>query len=330
MLPRNTNKLDSKEATGLRKGPKPSHSGANPQLNGTKTKQNVAIPRPKYAAPDPTLRGKPAKIRGIRNSPSIYKNGPPGQTLTRTQPLQLSLYRSTIGNLAAAHCDELLAGSFLGIYREGAYFAYGGAPPSEVPGVSCVFGVESGARDGAFWLSAEEFAHFRTRLESSDRVAVDTETVCERDINDPRYVLEAQIRLLCLKVAGHPAVAIDLFEVTDPVHLAEIRNALAGKDLVIYNALFDLPVLARNLGGPIAYRSLFDPMVAAVLIDNVARPRESDGGEEAVVLPALVDVLYRWTDIRLDKTLQNSDWAAMVLEPGQVNTRFVTSSISFY
>jgi DNA polymerase I-like protein with 3'-5' exonuclease and polymerase domains len=147
------------------------------------------------------------------------------------------------------------------------------------------------------------------------RIALDTETVCEHDISDPRYILEARIRLLSMKVDGQPAVVLDMFEVDDP---APIREALAGKDLVIYNAFFDLPILTRNLGGPVAYRSLFDPMIAAVLIDNVARPREDDSGDEAVVLPPLIDVLYKWTAVKLDKTLQDSDWASTVLSPEQI------------
>jgi DNA polymerase I-like protein with 3'-5' exonuclease and polymerase domains len=152
-------------------------------------------------------------------------------------------------------------------------------------------------------------------LREASRVALDTETVCEYDISDPRYVLEARIRLLSLKVDGQPALVLDLFELTDP---APLREALAGKELVIYNSFFDLPILARNLGGEVAYRRLFDPMLAAALIDNLARPREASDGEEAVYYPSLVEVLYRWCDVELDKTQQESDWASSQLTPEQI------------
>jgi DNA polymerase I-like protein with 3'-5' exonuclease and polymerase domains len=297
---------------------------AEPSTDCSKPATDCATQKPTAQAKNQIYEGESAELRKFATSLYIHKNLGKEDPSNLRAPATRAVCGGSVGSTdshahAHAHAHE---GHFFRDIGNSANLRLSGGSPSENPVLACVvpkgpayLGSDVCATPGGFAQFLSNLDVVLARIRSATRVALDTETVCEYDISDRRYILEARIRLLSLKVEGHPSVVLDLFEVDNP---APIREALAGKDLVIYNSFFDLPILARNLGGPIAYRNLFDPMIAAVLIDNVARPREDDSGDEAVVLPSLADVLYKWTDIQLDKRLQDSDWAATVLDPEQV------------
>jgi DNA polymerase I-like protein with 3'-5' exonuclease and polymerase domains len=126
-------------------------------------------------------------------------------------------------------------------------------------------------------------------LDNTKRIGLDLETTGLNPRAD-------RVRLLSLAAetldGGRFAYLVDCFAV-DP---SSLWDALAGKELVIHNAAFDLPFLARLGFTPAG--TVRDTMLLAQLL--------TAGTNERVTLAACCQ---RWLNRPLDKAEQKSDWS---------------------
>jgi len=149
--------------------------------------------------------------------------------------------------------------------------------------------------------SAAQLRELGPQLESVDRVAIDTEA-------DSLHCYREKLCLLQISIPG------DNF-IVDPlagVDLAPLRDALAGKEIVLHGADYDLRLLRRNLN--FVPQRIFDTVIAARMI-----------GIREFSYAALVK---RYFEVELTKHSQKANWAqrplsARMAEYAMNDTRYL-------
>ena len=137
-------------------------------------------------------------------------------------------------------------------------------------------------------LTQAALADLAVRIAAADRVGVDTEADS----------LHSYREKVCLVQVGLPG-ADELVDPLADLDLTPLLNALAGTELVMHGADFDLRMLYRlGFGTP---ASVFDTMIAARLT-----------GAARYGYAALVDEHF---DVTLPKGLQRANWALRPLAP---------------
>jgi ribonuclease D len=121
-----------------------------------------------------------------------------------------------------------------------------------------------------------------SKLGSAARVALDTEA-------DSLHCYREKLCLLQISIVGGDFIVDPLAD----VDLAPLRQVLAGKEIVLHGADYDLRLLRRNLN--FAPEKIFDTVIAARLI-----------GLREFSLAALVKLYF---DIELVKGSQKANWA---------------------
>jgi ribonuclease D len=127
-----------------------------------------------------------------------------------------------------------------------------------------------------------QLAEFLPKLESVDRVAVDTEA-------DSLHCYFEKLCLIQISVPGHDHLVDPLAN----VDLAPLARALTPKEIVLQGADFDLRLLRRSLG--FEATRIFDTVIAARLI-----------GIRSFSLAALVE---KYFGVTLVKGSQKANWA---------------------
>jgi ribonuclease D len=130
--------------------------------------------------------------------------------------------------------------------------------------------------------SARQLADLVTEVEPYDRMAVDTEA-------DSLHCYREKLCLLQISVPGRDAIVDPLSK----LDLGPLRQALAGKEIVLHGADYDLRLLRRNMD--FVPKRIFDSVIAARMI-----------GIHEFSLAALVK---RYFDIELAKGSQKANWA---------------------
>jgi ribonuclease D len=127
-----------------------------------------------------------------------------------------------------------------------------------------------------------QLAEFVPKLETVDRVAVDTEA-------DSLHCYFEKLCLIQVSIPGHDVLVDPLAE----VDLAPLARALTGKEIVLQGADFDLRLLRRSLG--FEATRIFDTVIAARLL-----------GIRSFSLAALVEKFF---GVTLVKGSQKANWA---------------------
>src|SRR6476469_7901509 len=127
-----------------------------------------------------------------------------------------------------------------------------------------------------------QLAELLPKLEAVDRIAVDTEA-------DSLHCYFEKLCLIQISVPGHDYLVDPLAN----VDLAPLAQVLAGKEIVLQGADFDLRLLRRSLGF-VATR-IFDTVIAARLL-----------GIRSFSLAALVEQFF---GVTLAKGSQKANWA---------------------
>jgi ribonuclease D len=130
--------------------------------------------------------------------------------------------------------------------------------------------------------NASQLRELLPKLKSVERVAIDTEA-------DSLHCYREKLCLLQISVPAHDVIVDPLAD----VDLAPLRDALAGKEIVLHGADYDLRLLRRNMD--FVPQQVFDTVVAARMI-----------GIREFSLAALVK---RYFDIELVKRSQKANWA---------------------
>ena len=130
--------------------------------------------------------------------------------------------------------------------------------------------------------NAAQLRELLPQIESVDRVAIDTEA-------DSLHCYREKLCLLQVSVPGRDFIVDPLAN----VDLAPLCVALAGKEIVLHGADYDLRLLRRSLN--FTARRIFDTVIAARLI-----------GIREFSLAALVE---RYFGIKLTKSSQKANWA---------------------
>ena len=130
--------------------------------------------------------------------------------------------------------------------------------------------------------SGAQLAELLPKLEAVDRVAVDTEA-------DSLHCYFEKLCLIQISVPGHDYLVDPLAE----LDLAPLAEKLAGKEIVLQGADFDLRLLRRSFGF-VATR-IFDTVIAARLL-----------GIRSFSLAALVEKFF---GVTLAKGSQKANWA---------------------
>ena len=138
-----------------------------------------------------------------------------------------------------------------------------------------------------FWdfgviTSTRQLADLITALKPHDRVAIDTEA-------DSLHCYKEKLCLLQISIPGRDVIVDPLAN----VDLAPLRDALAGKEIVLHGADYDLRLLRRNMN--FVPQRIFDTVIAARMI-----------GIREFSLAALVK---RYFEIELAKGSQKANWA---------------------
>jgi DNA polymerase I-like protein with 3'-5' exonuclease and polymerase domains len=96
--------------------------------------------------------------------------------------------------------------------------------------------------------------------------------------------------------------------------IARALESLEGRDVIIHNAMFDLPMLERHYpGGTIRKLGrVYDTLTLA----RIARAGEVDEKKKGAF--SLAAVLWRELGVKVSKEQQKSDWSAEVLSPEQI------------
>ena len=127
-----------------------------------------------------------------------------------------------------------------------------------------------------------KLAEFLPKLETIDRVAVDTEA-------DSLHCYFEKLCLIQISIPGHDYLLDPLAE----VDLSPLARALTGKEIVLQGADFDLRLLRRSLG--FEATRIFDTVIAARLL-----------GIRSFSLAALVE---KYFGVTLAKGSQKANWA---------------------
>jgi ribonuclease D len=133
-----------------------------------------------------------------------------------------------------------------------------------------------------------QLAEFIPKLETVDRVAVDTEA-------DSLHCYFEKLCLIQVSIPGHDSLLDPLAE----VDLSPLARALTGKEIVLQGADFDLRLLRRSLG--FEATRIFDTVIAARLL-----------GIRSFSLAALVEKFF---GVTLAKGSQKANWAQRPLPP---------------
>jgi len=181
----------------------------------------------------------------------------------------------------------------------------------------------------------EELLHVALALEDCPALALDTETFNLRDpelATDP-FKEGSGLRLLSIagEVEGTQRVfVIDLLKTGHD--LGRLKELLESKELIIFNAGFDLPWLARFCG--VRPRKVFDCSIAEHLLRNGRSDSFNEiKTKDGIVLRkkagfyGLQAVLKRWFGLTLDKTEQAGDWSKCVLTADQIN--YASNDVKF-
>jgi ribonuclease D len=127
-----------------------------------------------------------------------------------------------------------------------------------------------------------QLAEFIPKLESVDRVAVDTEA-------DSLHCYFEKLCLIQVSIPGHDSLVDPLAK----VDLAPLARAFTGKEIVLQGADFDLRLLRRSIG--FEATRIFDTVIAARLL-----------GIRSFSLAALVEKFF---GVTLPKGSQKANWA---------------------
>lgn len=123
-------------------------------------------------------------------------------------------------------------------------------------------------------------------------IGIDTETTGLNPHAD-------RLRLLSIAL-GRKTFVLD----ADKVHPGDLLPVLHEKDLVLHNGLFDLSFIRRY--HPTFGTSAFDTMLASQLLDAGLPPAKGQH--------SLASLCDRLLDVRLDKSLQTSEWSGPLSE----------------
>ena len=154
---------------------------------------------------------------------------------------------------------------------------------------------------GSLITSAAQLHELVSRIESVDRVAVDTEA-------DSLHCYREKLCLLQISLPGRDYIVDPLAN----VDLAPLRTALERKEIVLHGADFDLRLLRRGL--TFTAQRIFDTVIGARLL-----------GIREFSLAALVK---RYFDVELGKGSQKANWArrplsARMLEYAMNDTHYL-------
>src|SRR6059058_1936782 len=154
---------------------------------------------------------------------------------------------------------------------------------------------------GSLITSAVQLHELVSRIESVDRVAVDTEA-------DSLHCYREKLCLLQISLPGRDYIVDPLAN----VDLAPLRTALERKEIVLHGADFDLRLLRRGL--TFTAQRIFDTVIGARLL-----------GIREFSLAALV---RRYFDSELGKGSQKANWArrplsARMLEYAMNDTHYL-------
>src|SRR6266702_3861544 len=154
---------------------------------------------------------------------------------------------------------------------------------------------------GSLIASAAQLHELVSRIESVDRVAVDTEA-------DSLHCYREKLCLLQVSLPGRDYIVDPLAN----VDLAPLRTALERKEIVLHGADFDLRLLRRGL--TFTAQRIFDTVIGARLL-----------GLREFSLAALVK---RYFDVELGKGSQKANWArrplsARMLEYAMNDTHYL-------
>jgi ribonuclease D len=130
--------------------------------------------------------------------------------------------------------------------------------------------------------TGQQLTELVAKLGPHDRIAIDTEA-------DSLHCYKEKLCLLQISIPGCDVIVDPLAN----VDLAPLRDVLAGKEIVLHGADYDLRLLRRNLN--FVPERIFDTVIAARLI-----------GVREFSLAALVQ---RYFGIELAKGSQKADWA---------------------
>src|SRR5438094_2643634 len=135
---------------------------------------------------------------------------------------------------------------------------------------------------GSLITSAAQLHELVSRIESVDRVAVDTEA-------DSLHCYREKLCLLQISLPGRDSIVDPLAD----VDLAPLRATLERKEIVLHGADYDLRMLRRGLD--FVARRIFDTLIASRLL-----------GVREFSLAALVK---RYFGVELPKGSQKANWA---------------------
>ena len=130
--------------------------------------------------------------------------------------------------------------------------------------------------------TATQLRYLLPRLQSVDRIAIDTEA-------DSLHCYREKLCLVQISIPKYDVI-VDPLAV---VNLGPLCDALAGREIVFHGADYDLRLLRRNLN--FVPREIFDSVIAARMI-----------GIREFSLAALVK---RYFDVELAKGSQKANWA---------------------
>ena len=161
--------------------------------------------------------------------------------------------------------------------------------------------------------TAEDFERFAEELAGCGTIAVDCETY---NTEDPKLAVQAYangsgLRLLTLagRVGGEVKVWVcDLMKAG--YNIGSLRDVLESRQLVLFNAAFDLGFLKRFCG--LRATQVFDCQLAEQILRNGKAESDKKG------YFGLAATLNRWFGITLDKTEQAGPWANEELTEAQI------------
>ena len=159
----------------------------------------------------------------------------------------------------------------------------------------------------------EDLERFAEELEGCPAIAVDCETY---NLTEPELALRAYaegtgLRLLTMagRVEGKVKVWVcDLLKAG--YNIGSLRDVLERKQLVLFNADFDLGFLGRFCG--VRATKVFDCQLA----EQILRNGKAESRERGYF--SLAATLRRWFGIELDKTQQTGPWGNEELTPAQI------------
>ena len=173
-------------------------------------------------------------------------------------------------------------------------------PPSAAPSGARDSSGTAGTGVGQLLTDPTDLPGLACAIEAAGVVGLDIETAGQ-DTLDPR---RSRPRLLQLALPDGSVRVVDLFATGGPGPLVE---ALSKIEVVGHNLGFDLGFLRHHFG--ITPRACWDSMLASQLVSGVEQP---NGQRHPKGYHSLEAVLERALGVKLDKTMQKSDWSGLL------------------